>query len=195
MTGGIVILRVIAGTAKGHKLKTVEGMSTRPTTDRVKESLFNILAPYLERTSVLDLFAGTGSLGIEALSRGAASAVFADKSRDSISVIRANLEHTKLLEKSKILQEDFLTALDSLFAGNAKFDIIMLDPPYNKNFIQDTLKNLTKNDIIKDGSIIAAEHDAREELPERVGRLFRKMTRRYGDTALTFYVAGTNEVE
>lgn len=164
-------------------------MNTRPTTDRVKESLFNILAPYIEGTSILDLFAGTGSLGIEALSRGAASAVFVDRSRESISVIRANLEHTKLLEKSRIMQEEFLTALDKLFANSVKFDIILLDPPYNKNFIQDTLKNLEKNDIIKDGSIIAAEHDAREELPERAGRFLRKVTRRYGDTALTFYVA------
>lgn len=164
-------------------------MSTRPTTDRVKESLFNILAPYIEATSVLDLFAGTGSLGIEALSRGADSAMFVDKSRECVNTINENLEHTKFLEKSKVLQDDYSSVIEKLYTTGKKFDIILLDPPYNKNFIQDTLNILLKNDIIKDGGIIAAEHDAKDTLPERVGKLLNKTSKRYGDTMLTFFVA------
>lgn len=144
---------------------------------------------------MLDLFAGTGSLGIEALSRGAASAVFADKSREAITTINENLEHTKLLPKSKVMQAEYTTVLEKLYSAGAKFDIILLDPPYNKNFIQDTLKNLQKNDIIKDGGIIAAEHDAKDVLPQRVGRLFNKTSRQYGDTMLTFYIAESTAVD
>lgn len=164
-------------------------MTTRPTTDRVKESLFNILAPYIAGTNVLDLFSGTGSLGIEALSRGAASAVFVDKSRECVNTIKGNLEHTKLLDMAKVMQDDYASALVKLYNSGMKFDIILLDPPYNKNFIQDTLKILLKNDIIRNSGIIAAEHDAIDVLPERVGRLLNKTSKRYGDTMLTFYIA------
>lgn len=179
---------MIAGEARGHRLKTLKGSATRPTADRVKEALFNILAPYIEGSEVLDLFAGTGSLGIEALSRGAASAVFVDKSGEACSLIRENLVHTKLQDKSAVLSGDFADALTKLRRDGKKFDIILLDPPYNKNFIQETLKILTNNDIIRDNGILAAEHHAGDRLPEREGELRAMSSRKYGETVLTFYV-------
>lgn len=181
------MLRVIAGTAKGHKLKTPKGLSTRPTTDRVKESLFSILAPYLAEASVLDAFAGTGSLGIEALSRGAESAVFIDRSSECARIIRDNLIHTKLIDRSSILTMDVGTGLNKLAGEGRTFDIIFMDPPYSKNFIEETLKIVEKNGIIKDDGIIIAEHDKQDAVPDEVGRLKLGRSQKYGDTVLSFY--------
>lgn len=178
---------MIAGEARGHRLKTLKGSSTRPTADRVKEALFNILAPYVEGGEVLDLFAGTGSLGIEALSRGAASAVFVDKSGEACSLIHENLIHTKLQGKSSVLTMDFASALARFSRDGRKFDLILLDPPYNKNFIQETLKILTNNDIIRDDGILAVEHHATDRLPEREGGLLAVSGHKYGETVLTVY--------
>lgn len=178
---------MISGTAKGHKLKTVKGMTTRPTSDMVKESLFNILAAYIPDSDILDLFAGTGSLGIEALSRGARSAVFSDKSRECAAMIKQNLEHTKLMDKAVVHTSDFTDILNRLWYEGKKFDIIFLDPPYSKNFIQETLKNMTKNDIIRDNGILAAEHQAGDILPEQEGRLRLVKSQKYGGTVLSFY--------
>jgi len=186
--GGIDILRIIAGTARGHRLKTLKGMSTRPTTDRVKESVFNILMPYISNCDVLDLFAGTGNLGIEALSRGAASAVFSDISRECCEIIKENLIFTKMHEKAEIINSGYGETVARLATKGKNFDLVFLDPPYNKNFIQETLKLFAKNDIIKSNGIVAAEHHIDDTLPEAVGRL--KLTRKqsYGDTAVTFYI-------
>lgn len=187
------ILRVIAGTAKGHKLITVKGMTTRPTSDRVKESLFNIIAQYIADSNVLDLFAGTGSLGIEALSRGAATAVFTDKSRDCCDIIRDNLIRTKLKEKGTVFNESFSETLARTLSKGRKYDIVLLDPPYNKNFIQEALKILSKNDIISENGILIAEHHVKDMLPEHEGRLEQVDRRKYGETVLTiFRVRGMN---
>ena len=168
-------------------MKTIKGNTTRPTTDRVKESLFNILAPYLEDSEILDLFAGTGSLGIEALSRGAASAVFVDKSGEACSIIRENLSHTGMQERSTVYSSDFATAAAKLALEGRKFDIVFLDPPYNKNFIQEALKILTKNDIIRDEGILAAEHHIDDRLPEREDGLEMTSSRKYGETVITLF--------
>ena len=141
----------------------------------VKGALFNIIAGSVEGSEVLDVFAGTGSLGIEALSRGAEHAVFFDKSAECCGVIRDNLANTKLLEWAEVYQTDFT-------AG-----IILLDPPYNKNFIQETLKLLTKNDIMKDEGMIIAEHSVSDVLPGAFEGLKAVDTRKYGDTMLTIY--------
>lgn len=187
------MLRVISGSAKGHKLKTIKGMTTRPTSDRVKESLFNIITGQLDSASVLDLFAGTGSLGIEALSRGAEKAVFFDKSTECCNLIKDNLAHTKLAEKAEVYTADFAGGIERLHAQGRKFDLVLLDPPYNKNFIQDTLKILINNDIIRDDGIIVAEHSLSDNLPAVSGRLEAIDSRKYGDTVLTIYIARKKE--
>lgn len=182
-----IILRVIAGSAKGHKLKTINGTATRPTTDRVKESVFNIISGFIAGARVLDLYSGTGSLGIEALSRGADFSIFIDKSRECILTIRENLFNTKLSEKSSIMPMDVFVALNKLFKENRKFDIIFLDPPYNKNLVVETLKCLAESDIIEQGGMIIAEHDFKDEVPQEVGGLKRFRHQKYGDTIVSFY--------
>lgn len=136
---------------------------------------------------MLDIFAGTGSLGIEALSRGADKAVFLDKSAECCGIIKENLVHTKLEKQAEVYSVDYAIGIERLFKDNRKFDLILLDPPYNKNFIQETLKILTKNDIMNNDGIIIAEHSATDSLPESIGRLKSVDTRKYGDTMVTIY--------
>jgi len=186
--GGMAILRVISGSARGHKLKTPEGDSTRPTSDRVKESLFNILTPYIAGAHVLDLFAGTGNLGIEALSRGAEHAVFVDRSHVCFRIINENLEHTKLKDKATVIAGDVAGSIKKLHDQSKKFDIIFMDPPYNKNLVDDTINILTKNDIMKADGIIVAEMDIDDKVSERYGPFKLTRSRKYGDTVLAFYV-------
>ena len=182
-----VILRVIAGTAKGHKLKTIKGLTTRPTSDKVKGAVFNILAALIPGANVLDIYAGTGSLGIEALSRGADSAVFVDKSSECFHTIKENLAHTKLESKATVIAGDVFVALNKFSKNNKKFDIIFLDPPYGKGLVEKTLKNIAENDIIMQEGIIVAEHDVEDEVPEEVGGLERYRRQKYGDTVISFY--------
>ena len=178
---------MISGIAKGHILKTVKGTTTRPTSGRVKEALFNIIACNIENSTVLDTFAGTGSLGIEALSRGAGRAVFLDKSVECCQIIKENLSHTKLADKAEVYPTDFANGIEKLFKKGIQFDLILLDPPYNKNFIQETLKILIKNDIMKDDGIIIAEHSTSDSLSETIGRFELIDTRKYGDTMISIY--------
>jgi 16S rRNA (guanine966-N2)-methyltransferase len=187
------ILRVISGSAKGHGLKTIKGDTTRPTSDKVKGAVYNIIAPYIEGSTVLDMFAGTGSLGIEALSRGAASAVFFDKSPQCCRIIRENLEHTRLAEKASVFNMDYAAGINKMYLEGRKFDIIIMDPPYNKNFIQEALKLITKNDIIVDDGIVIAEHSVMDRLPENCGKLNAIDTRKYGDTMITIYKDGNDD--
>ncbi len=185
--GGIFILRVISGSAKGLKLQTLEGMNTRPTTDRVKENLFNILSPYIEGSKVLDLFAGSGSLGIEALSRGAESAVFADQNEKCTEIIISNLKHTSLEHKSEVFLGDAQLILKKLSQHGKKFDIIFLDPPYNKGIIPEILLILQEYDILEDRFIIAAEAAIEDELPRELGKIIISRSQPYGKTKLTFF--------
>lgn len=181
------ILRVISGSARGHKLKTLKSNLTRPTSDMVKESLFNIIAEYVMDADVLDLFAGTGNLGIEALSRGAASAVFIDKSRECHDVISYNLMHTKLSDRAAVFTADAEAALARLKAEGRKFDLIFIDPPYSKNLAAKALKIIGENGIIKDNGLIVAEHSSNDALPETTGEIQLVRSQRYGDTVLSFY--------
>ena len=182
------MLRVIGGTVGGRKLNTVKGLSTRPTSGRVKEALFNMLASEIRGREVLDLFAGTGSLGIEALSRGAERAVFVDKSARCCSVIRDNLVNTGFTGSAEVYLMDFAEGIKFLAREGRKFDLVFLDPPYNnKNIIQETLNLLEKNDIIETGGIIVVEHRKTGSLPERCGTLKVVDIRKYGDTMITIY--------
>jgi len=168
-------------------------MTTRPTSDKVKGALFNIIAAILEDSRVLDVFAGTGSLGIEALSRGAGSAVFIDRSVQCCEVIRENLAHTKLASKAEVYAMDFASGIEKLNRDGCKFDIIIMDPPYNKKFIQEALKLLTKNDIMEDDGIIVTEHSIMDDLPDAVGRFTAIDSRKYGDTKITIYRDGNGD--
>lgn len=175
-------MRVITGEARGKRLRTLEGLDVRPTTDKVKEAIFSIIQFDLDGAKVLDLFAGSGQLGIEALSRGAQSCVFVDKNRSSVAVIKENVESCGFSERSRILNmsaEDYLRA-----APNA--DIALLDPPYSNGLIERVLP-LLEPKMNPDG-IVVCEHEAGLSLPERVGKLLRKREYSYGkNVALTTY--------
>lgn len=186
------ILRVISGIAKGHKLKTLDGTATRPTSDRVKESLFNIISYYINDKVVLDLFAGTGSLGIEALSRGASACTFVDSNPKCIQIINDNLMHTKLITKAYVINCSYREAIDKFKKYKKVFDIVFLDPPYNKNFIQESLKLLAYSGIITNGGIIVAEKSTKDEVPQNVGDIKLFDQRKYGDTVLCFYKVETD---
>ena len=149
-------MRVIAGKARRLNLKTVPGLDTRPTTDRIKETLFNILQPEIPGCRFLDLFAGSGAIGIEALSRGAAEAVFVEKNPKACACIRENLAFTKLAEGGKLLNMDVLQALCSLETKGA-FDCIFMDPPYNQELEKEVLQYLTESETADENTLIVIE--------------------------------------
>ena len=162
-------MRIIAGKNKGTKLNTLEGNDvTRPTLDRVKESLFSILYPYLEESVVLDLFAGSGALALEALSRGAKYAVLCDKSYKAIKVIKENVSKTKQEENIEIINKDFETAIKSLSEKNKKFDIIFLDPPYKTNYIQKSVDLIIEKQLLNEDGIIIAETDELDKVLRQI---------------------------
>ena len=177
-------MRVITGKARGIQLKTPEGMLTRPTADRVKEALFSIINFDIPGASVLDLFGGTGQLGIEALSRGARSAVFVDSREDACKLIRENLKRTKLEADAKVVRSDYL---DFLNRTREQFDIILLDPPYAEVFLENALKRITEIDILRSGGIIVAERPLGKELPWEFEGYDRSRDYKYGKILLTVY--------
>ena len=177
-------MRVITGKARGIQLKTPEGMQTRPTTDRVKEALFSIIQFHIPGAKVLDLFGGTGQLGIEALSRGAAGAVFVDAREESCRLIRENLKRTKLEQDAKVVRSDYL---DYLHRCREQYDIILLDPPYAEVFLENALKTITEIDILHSGGIIVAERPLGKELPWEFDGFRRSRDYKYGKILLTIY--------
>lgn len=177
-------MRVITGKARGVALKTPDGLQTRPTTDRVKEALFSIIHFDIPGATVLDLFGGTGQLGIEALSRGAKRAVFVDKSEDACRLIRENLRRTKLEQEATVVRSDHM---DYLRRCKEKFDIILLDPPYAEVFLENSLKLITEIDILRYGGIIVAERPLGKDLPWTFPGYTRSKDHKYGKTLLTLY--------
>ena len=177
-------MRVITGKARGVQLKTPDGMQTRPTADRVKEALFSIINFDLPGANVLDLFGGTGQLGIEALSRGAASATFIDAREDACRIIWENLKRTKLESQAKVVRSDYLAYLRRT---REKFNIILLDPPYAEVFLENALKCITEIDILQSGGIIVAERPVEKELPFEFEGYTRSRDYKYGKTLLTIY--------
>ena len=175
-------MRVITGTAKGRRLITLEGEDIRPTAAKVKGAIFNSIQFDIEGRKVLDLFAGSGQLGIEALSRGAAKAYFVDLSRDSIKVVTENLEHCRLKDNANVFNGDSLSFLKTT---REKFDIVFIDPPYKKQLAEKAL-SLVLN-VLNDGGIIVCETDIKEELPEAVGSYTVAKQDTYSKTQLTIY--------
>ena len=174
-------MRVITGTAGGRKLKSPDGDAIRPTTDHVKQAMFNILQFDLEGRRVLDLFGGTGQLGIEALSRGAREAVFTDSSRQSIALIRENLKRCNL--KGTVIQTDVLRYLST----GERFDVIFFDPPYDAGLYGEVLKRINAVDNLTEGGIIVCEARASGELPEMQAPYRKLRERKYGSVKICLY--------
>ena len=177
-------MRVITGKARGITLKTPEGMQTRPTTDRVKEAMFSIIQFEVPGARVLDLFGGSGQLGIEALSRGAKSAVFVDATENACKLIRENLKRTKLEQEGRVVRSDYL---DYLKRCRETYDIILLDPPYAEVFLENALKYIVEIDILQSGGIIVAERPVGKDLPWDFPGYTRSRDYKYGSTLLTLY--------
>ena len=177
-------MRVITGKARGVTLKTPDGMTTRPTTDRVKEALFSIIQFEIPGANVLDLFGGTGQLGIEALSRGAKSCTFVDAGEPACRLIRENLKRTRLEAEGKVVRSDYLAFLKRC---RETYDIIFLDPPYAEVFLETALKCIAEIDILQSGGIIVAERPLGKDLPWEFDGFQRSRDYKYGNTLLTVY--------
>lgn len=180
-------MRVIAGTCKGRRLTAVPGQNTRPTTDKVKESMFNIIGPYFDGGNVLDLFAGTGALGIEALSRGAASAVFIDKNDRAFSIVRRNVEDCRFTEQSLFLRLDAKKALSVLAEKDMRFDYVFLDPPYRLHIVPELITHMLDLQLLSPDAVIVAETEADEEGEIFADQLELFRNNRYGDTMVRFF--------
>ncbi len=182
-------MRIISGTLKGKKLFSAIGLSLRPTSDRVRESVFDILQGTIEGLRVLDLFAGTGAMGIEALSRGAAAAVFIENQKSSLEALRKNLSTCRLEGISEVLAQEAEEGLRVLEGRGRSFDLIFLDPPYGKGLARRTLAGLAESRLLKPETLIVAEHSPAEEVGE-IFPLERADFRKYGGTCISFFRKG-----
>ena len=178
-------MRIISGTARGTKLYTLEGENTRPTLDRVKESLFNIIQNDIEDKVVLDLFSGSGAIGLEALSRGASAAILCDKSKEAIGIINRNIEKTHSADKVKVYNMDFEKCLRGL---NEEVDLIYLDPPYNTDFILKSLSIIKDSNILTNSTKIILETDDEQRLINKIEELDFEIIdkRKYGIAHIIF---------
>lgn len=181
-------MRVIAGCARGRQLKTKKGMETRPTADRVKESVFNILTQRIAGAHFLDIFAGNGGMGIEALSRGATKCVFIEKNNQCVTIIKGNLALCGLQDRAAVLSRDAPAAVASLQRHRQTFDIIFLDPPYHSPDLAKVMRQLARDNILAADGIVIVEHHIRDTgwRDESVWQIIREKV--YGDTAMTFLV-------
>jgi 16S rRNA (guanine(966)-N(2))-methyltransferase RsmD len=180
-------MRIIAGTARGHRLLAPKSGAIRPTADRVRETIFNILGQSLDSQAILDLFAGTGALGLEALSRGADSAVLIDSHRDAARLCQVNAQLLGFARRVRVLSMPVARGLRLLARENAKFDLIFADPPYASKAAADTVAAVEAAELLNPGGILCVEHDKREPAPDAVMRLTRFDQRRFGDTAVSLY--------
>jgi 16S rRNA (guanine(966)-N(2))-methyltransferase RsmD len=180
-------MKVIAGRVKGHRLKAPKGRDLRPTAARVKEALFNILPHDLSGFRVLDFFAGTGNLSVEALSRGATEAVLVDSSRGAERAIRENLRTLGFAGKSKVWILPVLKSARLLARRGEKFDLILVDPPYEKDWVGKVLRAIAQEELLREAGILVVEHSVREKVEENYGPLVLRDQRRYGTTLLSFF--------
>ena len=182
-------MRVIAGSAGGMRLKTPKGEKTRPTADRVKEAVFSIIQFETQGSHFLDLFAGTGQMGIEALSRGASHAVFVDEWKDACLLVKENLRLTGLTGQATVLQDNYLSYLQKC---KERFDIVFLDPPYAEIFLENALNKISEIDILTDRGIILCERPAEKQLELEIPGLKRCKDYRYGKTWITVFRKDTD---
>lgn len=180
-------MRVISGNARGIALSAPEGMNTRPTTDRVKENLFNMIQHEIRDKVVLDLFSGSGALAIEALSRGAREAVLVEPEKKCYTVISENLKRTRLSSQARILQSASAVGIQQLQREGRRFDLVFMDPPYQQGWVVMTLNQLVESDILSPGALVVVEHESTDPSPEQIGSLHRTQEKKYGRTALSLY--------
>ena len=181
-------MRIIAGKYKSRTIRMPKGAKVRPTKDRIREALFNMITPYIRGAAVLDTFAGSGAFGIEAVSRGAGHVVFVEKDRRCVDTIRKNLETLGVgPDSTSIIKMDAFRAFDMLGRGGEKFDIILLDPPYYSDMAKKSLIKLNRHDILTSRCIIIAEHHKKDALPEDLDVITTYRKASYGDIRLTFY--------
>jgi 16S rRNA (guanine966-N2)-methyltransferase len=180
-------MRVIGGKARGRRLKVPKGQAVRPTSDRVKEALFNILSHDLSGIKLLDLFAGTGNVSIEAISRGAAEAILIDSSDKSGKVIRENLSRVGFTDRASVRIVPVSRALRSLARQGESFDMIFLDPPYQRNWVNACLAAIARGNLLRESGTVVVEHSAREQPNAEYRSLILKDQRNYGDTWLSFF--------
>lgn len=185
-------MRVIGGSLKRRKLMSVPGMDTRPTSDRLRETIFNIISFKLQEAVVLDLFAGTGALGIEAVSRGASKVFFVEKNRSALNVIKSNVSSCGIEDISILIQYDIVKDLHCLDRYKELFDLVLMDPPYSKNTLIPTLTNLGKSGVLKKNATIVVEHSKLEKIPENITGFSLEDQRKYGKTSVSFLEYCTN---
>jgi 16S rRNA (guanine(966)-N(2))-methyltransferase RsmD len=180
-------MRIITGLYKGRRLKTLEGRHVRPTSDRLRETLFNVLAPRIEGAHFADLCAGSGAVGIEALSRGAAKVIFIESSRKAASVISENLNHCGIKDGVRVINRDVLTALKYLAQQEIQFDIIYFDPPYDSEIYSPVLWQIAKSNLLAEEGIVIVEHRRQLPLAPNYDQLrpYREILQ--GESCLTFY--------
>ena len=179
-------MRIISGKAKGTKLYTLQGDNTRPTLDRVKESIFNIIQSQIPEATVLDLFAGSGAIGLEMLSRGAKKAILCDKSKEAIGIIKKNIQKTHMEEKVELYNIDFKECIEKV--SKEKFDIIYIDPPYETNFIEKSLEKIIEKNIIQENGIIILETDDEKRIKKEIEKINVEIIdeRKYGRANIIF---------
>jgi len=179
-------LRIISGDLKGKKIRSIKGTKTRPTSDRLRESIFNIIAFNVQDACILDLFAGTGALAIEALSRGAKFAVFIDISKNAVSTIRENIKLCNLDDRVKVIKWDINKNLKCIEHSKPAFNLVFMDPPYDKNFLKPTLHNLHLSCCMEKGCLIIVEHSLHEPIPKDPAVFEITDQRKYGKTLVSF---------
>lgn len=180
-------MRVIAGTYGGRPLKSLEGRNTRPTSDKLKETIFNIIGPYFKGGKVLDLYAGSGALGIEAVSRGMGEAVLVDSAQSAINIIESNVEITKEADKFEVLHTSADAALNLLANRHEKFTLVFLDPPYEDQAIEADIQKMVEAELLNDVALVLCEVAREIELPEKFGDLELWNNRTYGKTKIVIY--------
>jgi 16S rRNA (guanine(966)-N(2))-methyltransferase RsmD len=182
-------VRVLAGALKGKRLVTPRGSTTRPTADQVRIALMDTLMPQLPDARLLDLFAGAGGVGLEALSRGAAHATFVERDARAVAALRANVETLGVAARVRVERLDVRAALERLARDGARFDVVFLDPPYDEDLVMPTLERLGASAVVAPGALVIAQHLTKKPPPEAIGRLRAYRTRRFGETTLTFFRA------
>ncbi|MEN1759482.1 16S rRNA (guanine(966)-N(2))-methyltransferase RsmD [Anoxynatronum sibiricum] len=180
-------MRVIGGIAKGHRLLSPKGTTVRPTSDRVREAIFNSIQSRVGNAVVLDLFAGAGTLGIEALSRNAKKAFFVDSAPRQIELIKENLIKTRLLEWAELIQQDSDIAIKRLKSRQIMFDLVFADPPYCQGYIEKTLLCLNQAEVVKRDGLVVVEFSFEEKIPEKLGDFHQTSVRKYGTTGVAYY--------
>ncbi len=185
-------MRIITGSARGAKLDTLDGLDTRPTAERVKEAVFSMIQFEIDGKRVLDLFAGSGQMGLEALSRGALKATFVDAGREAADIVKSNAKRTGLFERSVVLNTDYKSFIRGN-AGRGRFDIIFLDPPYDSDFIEDAIARLQRADMLEEGCVIICESDRKE--PFLAEGLTLRRHARYGKVFVTVLEKSNQEEE